>query len=265
MKKFIEYGQGRIHYTDQGDGKIIVLVHGYLETLEIWSSFAGKLAGKFRVISVDLPGHGDSDIFDDVHTMEFMSAAIRDLVQSLGTEKVFLTGHSMGGYVTIAFADLFPDMLAGYCLFHSHPFADSQEVLVKRKLDINVVSKGEKDQLIKTSISRMFATPNLQKFSGALQRSMKVGSSVPAKGITAVLRGMMARPSRLSVMEAGRIPCLWILGAMDNYINCEQIQTKVRLPGNAEVHILKNSGHMGFIEEEELALKILGSFVQRLA
>jgi len=260
MKDYFDYGKGRIHYKDQGKGKVIVLIHGYLETSEVWSSFAGKLARKFRVISADLPGHGRSDIFDDVHTMEFMATALRDLIESLGLKKIFMTGHSLGGYVTMAFADLFPDMLTGFCMFHSHPFADSEGVVVKRKMDINTVRRGGKGKIIPGSISKMFATPNLKKFSPVLRRTIGAASSISPEGIIAMLRGMMARPSRLPVMEEGRIPCLWILGSMDNYINCEEIQTRVRLPANARVCILNNSGHMGFIEEEEASLKTLSEF-----
>ena len=77
------------------------------------------------------------------------------------------------------------------------------------------------------------------------------------EGIIAVLNGMMARPSRLSVMEEGKVPCLWILGAMDNYIPCDTIQKRVKLPSNARVVVLEKSGHMGFIEEEDV-IKITG-------
>jgi len=265
MEKNFKFRNGRIHYRDQGRGMTIILVHGHLETSEIWRSFAGKLAEKFRVISIDLPGHGKSDIFGEVHTLEFMATVVRDLIESLGTERIFLIGHSMGGYVTMAFVDLYPDMLTGYCLFHSHPLADSTEVVMKRKLDINTVRAGGKNKLIPVSIPKMFADQNLQTFSDAIQRSMKIASSVPADGIVAVLKGMMARPSRLYLMEEGRVPCLWLLGAMDNYIDCEQIQTKVRLPGNAEVHILNGSGHMGFIEEEERSLEIVAEFAGKLS
>jgi pimeloyl-ACP methyl ester carboxylesterase len=264
MGKNFKFRNGGIHYRDQGRGMVIVLVHGHLETSEIWSSFAGKLAEKFRVISVDLPGHGKSDIFGEVHTLEFMATVLRDLIGSLGIEKIFMTGHSMGGYVTMAFVDIYPDLLAGYCLFHSHPLADSAEVVMKRKLDINTVRAGGKNKLIPVSIPKMFANSNLQTFPDALHRSMKIASSVPADGIIAALKGMMARPSRLRVMEEGRVPCLWLLGAMDNYIDCQQIQTKVKLPGNAEVHILNGSGHMGFIEEEERSLEIVAEFAGKL-
>jgi pimeloyl-ACP methyl ester carboxylesterase len=75
---------------------------------------------------------------------------------------------------------------------------------------------------------------------------------------------MMARPSRVSVMEKSPVPCLWILGRMDNYINCNVIQTKLELPSNAQVVIMENSGHLGFIEEEDLSVNVLGDFIRKV-
>jgi len=264
MADFFQYKTGRIHYTDQGSGEVIVLLHGYLETLEVWDSFSLKLAGHFRAISVDLPGHGKSDVSAETQTMESIAESIKGLLGSLGIEKAFLTGHSLGGYAVLAFADLCPGMLSGYCLFHSHPLADAPEALEKREREIVLVKAGKKDLMYPENVTKMFATVNLQKFAAELQRSKEIASSIPGEGIIAVLKGMMARPSRLTVMESGRVPCLWILGAMDNYINCEMAQTKVRLPANAELVILENSGHLGFVEEEEKSLKILIGFIEKI-
>ena len=119
MENFFTADNGRIYYKDQGKGEIIVLLHGYLETSEIWDSFAGKLAGKYRVVSIDLPGHGKSDVFGEIHSMEFMASVIKELMAGSGDGNFFLAGHSLGGYVTMAFVDLFPQLLKGYCLFHS--------------------------------------------------------------------------------------------------------------------------------------------------
>jgi pimeloyl-ACP methyl ester carboxylesterase len=195
--------------------------------------------------------------------MEFIATLIKNILESLNIKKVFLIGHSLGGYITLAFAELYPDMLSGYCLFHSQPFADSSETLEKRKREIYLVKEGNKDLMIADNISRMFATSNLQKFSDAFQKLKEAALSIKGEGIIAVLKGMIARPSRLSVMESGKVPCLWILGSMDNYINCEQIQTKVKLPANAKVVILKESGHIGFIEEEDKSLEILTEFIRK--
>jgi len=261
---FFSYKGNRIHYSDTGKGAVIVLLHGYLESSEIWNGFASKLSAGFRVISPDLPGCGLSDVYGSVHTMEFLATAIKELIDSLGITKVFIAGHSLGGYVTLAFLELFPDYMLGYCLFHSQPFEDSPAALDKRKREIEIVKMGKKNLMYPDNVIRMFATSNLEKFPEALQRSKDIASGIPGEGIIAVLNGMMARPSRLSFMEEGRVPCLWILGSMDNYIPCNQIQKQVKLPSNARVVVLKNSGHLGFVEEEELSAKIVSEFVKNI-
>jgi pimeloyl-ACP methyl ester carboxylesterase len=264
MGKYANYREGKIHYYDKGEGVAIVLIHGYLESAEIWESFAGRLSKNYRIISVDLPGHGLSDIYNDLNSMEFMAAAIKELLDILGLQKVFLAGHSLGGYIALAFLELYPETLSGYCLFHSHPLADSPEAIKKRDREIRIVESGKKDLMYPDNVTRMFAEKNPEKFPEALVRSREIASRIPGPGIISVLKGMIARPSRLSVMEEGRVPCLWILGLLDNYIPAEAIQQKVHLPANADVVILKNSGHLGFIEEEELAAEIVTEFVEKL-
>jgi pimeloyl-ACP methyl ester carboxylesterase len=262
---FLLFKGGRIHYSDSGNGIVIVLLHGYLESSEVWNGFKEKLASKFRIIAVDLPGHGLSDVYGETHSMEFMATGIKELLDNLGITKVFMTGHSLGGYVTLAFLELFPDYLYGYCLFHSQPFSDPPAVLEKRKREIEIVKIGKKNLMYPENVIRMFASSNLEKFSEALQKSKEIASLIPGEGIIAVLNGMMIRTSRLSLMEEGKVPCLWILGSMDNYIPCDLIQTKVKLPSNAYIVVLQNSGHIGFIEEEDLSVKIISDFVSRLA
>jgi pimeloyl-ACP methyl ester carboxylesterase len=264
MKKYIHYKGKKIFYSDEGTGTAVVLVHGYLESSEIWSNFAERLAKKFRVITVDLPGHGQSDIFAETHTMELLAATINALLNAIGIQKVFLTGHSLGGYVSLAFLEYYPEKLIGYCLFHSQPFADTSEALEKRAREVRLVNAGKKYLMYPENVKRMYADINLDKFSASLERSKNIASGISEEGIVAVLKGMMARPSRLSIMEKGAVPCLWILGSMDNHIPCEVIRKKVNLPENAELVILTNSGHLGFIEEEDLALEIITTFIEKL-
>jgi len=261
---FFPYSGGKICYTDSGQGTPVVLLHGYLETAEVWYGFAEKLAEKYRVISLDLPGHGLSDIYGSTHTMEFMANVVKELLDNLRIGNVFMAGHSLGGYVTLAFLELFPDSLSGYCLFHSQPFPDTPETIEKRIREIALAREGKKEMFCHENITRMFAGSNLEVFSGAVQRSWEIASELNSEGIIAVLNGMMARPSRLSVMEEGRVPCLWILGEKDNYIPCAAIQARISLPSNARIVILENSGHMGFIEEEDRSVKVITEFVEKL-
>jgi pimeloyl-ACP methyl ester carboxylesterase len=255
---------GELNYSDSGKGNTIILLHGYLESAEVWNGFGARLGESFRVISIDLPGHGLSSVYGEVHTMEFLAEAVKEIIDSLNIKKVFLTGHSLGGYVTLAFLELFPDYLSGYCLFHSQPFADPPAVIEKRLREISVVKAGKKDLMYPDNISRMFAPPNLGIFTIALEKSKNIASRLPGEGIIAMLNGMIIRPSRLTYMEEGRVPCLWILGSMDSYIPCDFIQSKVNLPTNAELVVLEKSGHLGFVEEEDKSVAVLTKFVKSI-
>jgi pimeloyl-ACP methyl ester carboxylesterase len=260
----IDFQNKNVFFTDEGKGNVIVLLHGYLESSRVWNGFAEKLSKRFRVISVDLPGHGLSDVYGEVHTMEFLASAVKGVLDKLGVKKAFITGHSLGGYVTLAFLELYPEYLSGYCLFHSQPFPDPPAAIEKRNKEIEIVKMGKKNRMYPENVKMMFAPVNIEKFSEALQRSRDIASEIPGDGIIAILKGMIVRPSRLALMEEGRVPCLWILGEMDSYIPCEFIQTKVSLPSNAKLVVLKNSGHIGFIEEEDLSVNLISDFADKL-
>jgi pimeloyl-ACP methyl ester carboxylesterase len=261
MGNFFHLDSGRIFYTDNGKGLPVVLIHGYLETSAIWEEFADGLADRFRVIAVDLPGHGKSDIFGEVHSMDLMADAVHELLIGLETGPVFMIGHSMGGYVTMAFVEKYPDMLRAYCLFHSHPFPDSPEAITRRQMEIKLVRSGNKDKMFPESASRLFAESNLERFSNAVIRSREIAADVPAEGIIAALKGMMERPSRAAVIEKVKIPCLWIFGARDNRINFDKMLARIKLPSNVRVEIFQNSGHMGFIEEKDRAFNLITEFM----
>ena len=265
MKYYVHFNGGKIYYSESGEGPPVILLHGYLESSDIWAGFAKKLARSFRVITVDLPGHGSSSIFNECNTMEFLASSVKGIFDCLNINKAFLTGHSLGGYVTLAFLEKYPELLNGYCLFHSHPFADTPETVRKREREIKIVRAGKKFLMYPEDVTKMFATSNLKKFEESLQRSKDIASKLADEAIIAVLNGMIMRPSRQVVMEKGKVPCLWILGRMDNYIHEETVKERVRLPANAKLVVLENSGHMGFIEEEDLTVRIMTDFVHSLS
>lgn len=259
----ISFKGGNIHYSDTGRGNVIVLIHGYLETMEVWGHFAGQLAKKFRVIAIDLPGHGKSDCNFETNTMEIFAESIREVLDFLGLKKVFLTGHSMGGYATLAFLRFYPGYLSGYCLFHSHPVADTPEVMEKRKKNISLIEAGLKSEMIPDFIRNLYSENNLDELKSSVERSVKIASGTTEKAIIADLKGMMSRHSGVHLIEEGKVPFLWILGSMDSHINHVTIQQQVKLPSNSRIVILNNSGHMGFIEEEDLCVKYLTEFAEK--
>lgn len=262
---YFKTDKGNLWYTDTIKGKnAIVLIHGYLESAEIWNGFANKLSQSFRIIAVDLPGHGLSEFAGDVYNMDMMADAVSSLIDSLKLRKVIMAGHSLGGYVTLAFLDRHSEYLSGYCLFHSHPFPDTPVTADKRTKDIELIRQGREDSIFPEAVKKMYATVNLTKFSNAVKRSIDISAQADGQGVIGILRGMIARPSRVNLMEEGRIPCLWILGSMDNFIPHDTISDGIKLPNNALIRTLEHSGHMGFIEEEDLSVEMISEFTLKV-
>ena len=254
----------KIRYETKGKGLPVVLLHGYLESLEIWNDFADGLAERFRVISIDLPGHGKSDTLGEIHTMELLAGAVEQVLAHEKIEKAFLTGHSLGGYVTLAFVEKYAERLSGFCLFHSHPLADSEETKENRKREISLVKEGKKHLICQTNIPKAFAEDNQGKYKDDIERAIGIARETPDEGIIAMLRGMMQRADRTGILEKPVVPGLWILGEKDQYIPYEKMRSVV-YPGDLiQVSPLKNSGHMGFIEEKENSLQIMTRFLNTL-
>jgi pimeloyl-ACP methyl ester carboxylesterase len=264
MDRSIRFEDITVRYTTEGIGQPVVLLHGYLLSGEAWKPLSDLLAATFRVITVDIPGHGASGVAGTTHTMEFIAEAVRAVLTDAGESKVLLAGHSMGGYAALAFAEKYPWMLAGYVLFHSHPYADAPEGILKRKREVEVVMAGKKDIMYPANISMMFAENNLKVMPEALAKLRKLASGNPADGIIALLNGMMVRPQRTSVIEKGEVPLLWILGRSDRYFSPEGALRSIKIPSNAEVKILEKSGHLGFIEEPELSAELISKFAREL-
>jgi Predicted hydrolases or acyltransferases (alpha/beta hydrolase superfamily) len=193
MEKAINYGGTNLVFADNGKGNPIVLLHGYLESQEIWYSFAEKLKKNgHRLITLDLPGHGLSGVKGDTHSMEFQAGAVLAVLNDLKIEKCVLVGHSMGGYVALTFAKNFSERLAGLCLFHSTPNPDSDEKRASREREIELVKGGKIELIAKTNISLAFARENHKKLEEQIEEATIIAmestcSSLSSTNIKSVL------------------------------------------------------------------------------
>ena len=253
----------KICYSDRGKGKIIVLLHGYLESSEIWTGFSDELSDKFRVISFDIPGHGKSENTADKHSMKMLAEAILYSLKKLNITQCFMIGHSMGGYITLMFHNLFPEMLSGFSLFHSHPFADTKTIINNRLREIEFVKQGKKDLIAKFNIPNAFATNNIYKLRNEIEFATRIALRTTEKGIIANIYAMMNRPDLSESLAKTQIPFLYIASKNDNYIDFKTVVLKIKMPLNSELHILEDSGHMGFIEEKNEAINIIDQFIKK--
>ncbi|MBU0765562.1 MAG: alpha/beta hydrolase [Bacteroidetes bacterium] len=264
MEKYIPFKETVIRITDQGAGKIVVLIHGYLESIETWSDFASELSKHFRVVSVDLPGHGKSGTVGTIHTMDMMAEAVNRVLESLGIEKCTVVGHSMGGYVTLAFAEKHPEKLESFCLFHSAAGADNDEKRMNRNRDIGLVREGKKELICNLHVPKTFADDNLEIMKDKIEIGREIARNTPDEGIIAVLEGMKQRPERYNMLKNSKVPVLFIIGKKDNFFPAAVMEPMVSMPEKAEVLLLENTGHNGFIEEKELSLYTIIKFVNNL-
>jgi pimeloyl-ACP methyl ester carboxylesterase len=256
----IGFHKAQLQAVSEGEGIPLVLLHGYLESLDIWDDFAALLQNHFRVIRMDLPGHGKSETVGGIHTMETMAESVIAVLDALAVDTFFLVGHSMGGYVTLAVAESHMNRLRGFCLFHSTPFSDTEEKKANRDREMELIQQGKKDWIINVNIPKGFADDNLEKFKVEVEKAKSIARQTPEEGIIYALEAMKQRKERIDVMNAGTVPFLWILGKKDNYINFQAAMDRVPLNKMGKLLLLKNSGHMGFIEEKDISAKQLISF-----
>ncbi|NPA44646.1 MAG: alpha/beta hydrolase [Chlorobi bacterium] len=252
-----------INYKDEGSENetVIVLIHGFLETSETWANFSKELAKNYRVISVDLPGHGKSNLHNEPFTMCKYADAVANVIEYEQINNAFVVGHSMGGYVALAFAEKYPKKMSALSLFHSSPFADNDEKKNARLATIERIKNGEKDEICINHAKSVFANDNVKKFSDEISKGENIAKSISEEGIIASLLTMKDRNDRSDILRNLNVPFLYIIGQKDNFIPME-ILDKIEMPKNYKVEILENSGHQGFIEQKEKSLKIINDFVK---
>lgn len=261
MKSHLLINNNKIYYSDIGKGITITLLHGYLESSEIWKDFSIELSKKYRVISLDIPGHGDSEVISEFHSMEVLSDVILKSLRKLGVDKCFMIGHSMGGFLTLMIHELYPELLSGFCLFHSHPFADTETTKKKRLREIEFVKEGKKDLIATFNIPNAFANDNLELFKPEIESTVKIALQTTKEGIIANVHAMMNRPDLSESLAKSNIPFLYIAGKKDNYIDFNTVILKIKIPQDSELYVLENSGHMGFIEEKTESANIISQFI----
>lgn len=258
---FFNYQGKNIHYTTQGQGNTLVLLHGFMESLQIWNDFSNELSKNFKVVCIDLPGHGKSDCISEIHSMELMADVIKQITDSLGITEFALIGHSMGGYVSLQFSETYPDMIKGLGLFHSHALADSDDAKNNRDRACEIVKQSRKI-FISQFIPDLFAPENLQKFDKEIKELQSQVIDMTSDSIIAAQQGMKLRTDKLNVLINLDKPILFILGKKDSRVNLQQAMAQAMLPGQVDI-LITNAGHMGYIESRNETLFAIKNFVTK--
>ena len=261
-ESFLKIGDATVYVSDSEKGeKCGVLLHGYLESLRVWDDFVGLLTDKVRVVAIDIPGHGRSSNIAPVHTMELMADVVAGVLDALQIDKVTLVGHSMGGYISLAFCAAYAERLEGLVLLSSSPNPDTELKRENRRREIALVKAGKKDMLARVAPEAGFAEMNRDSLRRYINNLVEQVHITDDEGIVALLGGMIERKDQNEMLRRSRVRQLFIMGTHDGYIPVEAAQEFIAKNPQAKVAWLDKSGHMGFIEEPEACATALLEFV----
>ncbi|HMG67904.1 MAG TPA: alpha/beta hydrolase [Chitinophagaceae bacterium] len=262
-EKVLDFQKRKIFYKTYGEGPAVVLIHGVPVDNDIWRNQVNELKG-FKFIVPDLPGSGASEMIEDM-SMEGMAEVIKAILDEGKIATASLIGHSIGGYISLAFAEKYPGYLKGFGLFHSTAYPDSEDRKIIRKKAIEVIEKNGAFEFLKTSIPNLFSPENREKTVVIIEELIGKANNFSSPSLVSYYQAMMKRPGRISVLKNLEIPVLFIAGKFDTAIPLIDSLKQSHLPEKAYFHILSGSGHMGMMEEAEKTNAVLNDYLINLS
>lgn len=251
---FIKYRNSQIHTKTYGKGDSIVLLHGFLLSPYIWKDLIPELAKKKQVIVIDLPGHGLSECVSEIHSMELMAEVVLFVLEELNIEKASFIGHSMGGYISLAFAEKYPSKIETLVLLNSSSDSDSPDRKKNRDRATKII-KTHKEVFIKMAIATLFPEKEHKKYQHLIDKISEDAFQFPTEGIIAAIKGMKTRKNRTSILKNFKGKKYLISGIDDPIISFSSSE-KIALETKTELYKVK-SGHMSVNENINEIVKIM--------
>lgn len=250
-----------VYYNATGEGHPVVLLHGLAEDATIWDLQADFLSGSYRLIIPDLPGSGRSPLPADL-SMESLAGAVKAVLEAEGVQQAVLIGHSMGGYVMLAFAELYPQLVKALGLFHSTAYADGEEKRAARKRNMEFIGTHGSHAFLKQAIPALFIPGSKQQHPEKVNNLIEKYKDFNPHSLVAYNEAMLQRPDRSRLLADAAYPVLFIIGKQDGTIPLEQSLEQSHLPLTAYINVLDSSGHMGMLEETDKSNEAMKKFLE---
>lgn len=258
------YNGTTVSYRKTGQGTPVILIHGFGEDGAIWDKQISFLSTHCLVITPDIPGSGRSEALPGDASIDDLALVMQALIQHEQLEKVIMFGHSMGGYMTLAYAEMFPDKLSGFGLIHSSAFADSAEKKQNRARGIEMIGKYGGASFLRTTIPNLFAADFKSSHPELVNALIAQSASFADRPLQQYYKAMMDRPDRTAVLSGSKTPVLFIIGTDDVAAPLKDVLQQASLPNTSYIHILDKVGHMGMWEATSAVNKHLLHFVEAL-
>jgi len=263
MNKEIKIAGKRIFYRLYGNGKPVMFVHGFGETGEVWKNLAANVGAEFKFIIPDLPGSGNSEMIDDM-SIEGMAELMKNILDRESISRCVLIGHSMGGYITLAFAEKYESCLSAFGLFHSTAFPDTEEKIATRRKGIDFIKQHGAFEFLKTSTPNLFSPHTKEQSPKLVDDFIQSLADFSAEPLIAYYEAMISRPDRTAVLKNSKLPVLFVMGEHDNAVPLQDVLKQCHLPSTAFIHILRESGHLGMIEEPARSNQFITDFLSNV-
>lgn len=261
MTHFTVHNDKKIAYSVFGNGFPIVFVHGFCEDRSMWKKFIKPFTEKHSVITIDIGGFGETELPNEP-TIHAMAQQVNAVLAAEQIERCILVGHSMGGYVSLAFAQQYGDKLQGLCMFHTHPFGDTAEKKINRDKGIEFVKTHGSEKYVRSMLPMLFAPFFRVEFKMVVQELIFAAQKFNADTIINGLQAMKNRKNNADVLEKIDCPVQFIIGKKDVSVSWQQSLRQAALPRVADIRIFENVGHMGMFEAKEETQQALLEFVK---
>jgi pimeloyl-ACP methyl ester carboxylesterase len=252
MQKTIVNGI-ELAYARCGHGQPLVLLHGYPLDHHIWDAITPLLEDKFDLLIPDLRGFGESATVETPYTMDDYASDIAALLDSLRITKTAIAGHSMGGYVALAFARLFPDRVTGLGLIASQTLADSPERKEGRYKSAAEAAEQGIGGIVEAMTPKFTSDSNLQAFVRQVMQRQTPQACIGA------LKAMAERPDSTSVLASLTCPIVLVHGDADLLIPVERAREAKEAAPHALLVELPGAGHLPMLEAKEQTAQTLAA------
>ena len=247
-----------LNYKIEGNGtENLVLLHGFMENLSIWDDLQMFLSNKFNLIKIDLPGFGRSEVVAEVQTMDRMAEEVKKVTDHLKLDAFHLLGHSMGGYISLAFAEKYPEDLKSFTLFFSSYFADYEEKKQTRTKGLRIIKENLK-AFVNAGVPNLFNANEHDILESKIKLAKEIAYTSTKESVLASQKGMIERTDRQSVLENFEGKNLVLSGKHDSAVNAEK--TIKNLPDNTNIKsYVLDCGHNGHWEKPEVCAAIINT------
>ncbi len=250
-----------LHYKVIGTGKCLMLIHGFGEDWRVWKYQIEELSKYYTLILPDIFGSGDSEMLEGENiTIDHYAEGLREIVLAENIKQFSIFGHSMGGYIALAYLAQFPEDVTSIGLIHSTAYADDKNKIEQRNKSIQFIDEFGSIAFLKTSVPKLFLT--LKSNKTFIDSFLQMGINISKNTFIQYYKAIKNRPDNIDLLKNATIPVLFISGMEDNIVSYKDNIRQSILPKISEITLLTNTAHIGFFENPELSNGIILLFLQ---